>query len=53
MLNFFKDLVGSMIEARQRSVNIEVARMLKTEYPNETPEYLEFMLNNKLYGARK
>ena len=46
MRNFLKNIVLSMMEARQRQANLEIARMMRVEYPNESPEHIAYMLNN-------
>lgn len=38
----FREIFNRMIEGRQARANFEVAKILaRTEYKNETPEYLE------------
>jgi len=53
MRNFFRTMIESMIESRQRQVNSEVARMLRSEFPHESEDHIEYMLNNGLYGVNR
>lgn len=42
-----KKFFNRLIEGRQKSANMEIARMIQaTEYRNETPEYILDRLNN-------
>jgi hypothetical protein len=44
--NFFAKILNSLIEARSRQAEYEVARMLQREYPNESLSHIMEMIRS-------
>ena len=44
--NFLSRILNSLIESRQRSAEVEVARMLQREYPGESVDHILHLIRS-------
>lgn len=42
--SFLQKILEALIESRQRSANVEIARMLKNEFPSESMDHILYLM---------